>query len=171
MILNKKRFIVLCHFCTQAARLAAAQEEIEKSMSTLNEKENEMGRLQTDLESAQREREEKERALMEAMANIHVKEHESEENDIGENGMSYGELSCMVYYQIWPPKNFLRCVNVKIQEIIVKIQTVAETSSFQHIHDFFVVQKVFCIHGIGRNLYSLQLVIWFHNVQLQTLGC
>lgn len=61
-------------------------------MSTLNEKENEMGRLQTDLESAQREREEKERALMEAMANIHVKEHESEENDIGENGMSYGEL-------------------------------------------------------------------------------
>ncbi|XP_052708482.1 radixin-like isoform X2 [Crassostrea angulata] len=72
-----------------AARLAAAQEEIEKSMSTLNEKENEMGRLQTDLESAQREREEKERALMEAMANIHVKEHESEENDIGENGMSY----------------------------------------------------------------------------------
>lgn len=74
----------------------------------------------------------------------------------------------MVYYQIWPPKNFLRYVNVKIQEIIVKIQTVAETSSFQHIHDFFVVQKVFCIHGIGRNLYSLQLVIWFHNVHTIT---
>lgn len=99
-------------------------------MSTLNEKENEMGRLQTDLESAQREREEKERALMEAMANIHVKEHESEENDIGENGMSYGELSCMVYNQIWPPKNFLRCVNVKIQEIIVKIQTDFQFSAY-----------------------------------------
>ena len=49
-----------------------------------------MGRLQPDLESAQQEREEKERALMEAMANIHVKEHEAEENDIGENG-EYGE--------------------------------------------------------------------------------
>lgn len=44
----------------------------------------------------------------------------------------------------------------------------AETSSFQHIHDFFVVQKVFCIHGIWRNLYSLQLVIWFHNVHTIT---
>lgn len=73
-------------------------------MSALNDKENEMGRLQTDLESAQREREEKERALMEAMANIHVKEHEAEENDIGENGMSYGEFSCTVYSQTWLPQ-------------------------------------------------------------------
>ncbi|XP_022292008.1 moesin a-like isoform X1 [Crassostrea virginica] len=76
-----------------AERLAAAQEEIEKSLSALNEKETEMGRLQTDLESAQQEREEKERALMEAMANIHVKEHEAEENDIGENGEYDAELT------------------------------------------------------------------------------
>ncbi|XP_056016184.1 radixin-like isoform X3 [Ostrea edulis] len=72
-----------------AERLAAAQDEIEKSMEVLTEKETEMGRLQTDLESAQREREEKEQALLEAMANIHVKEHETEENDIGENGQEY----------------------------------------------------------------------------------
>ncbi|XP_062608310.1 radixin-like isoform X1 [Saccostrea cucullata] len=72
-----------------AERLAAAQQEIERSMEVLNEKETEMGRLQTDLESAQQEREEKERALMEAMANIHVKEHETEENDIGENGQEF----------------------------------------------------------------------------------
>jgi hypothetical protein len=61
-------------------------------MEALNEKETEMGRLQTDLESAQREREEKEQALMEAMANIHVKEHETEENDIGENGQEYSKI-------------------------------------------------------------------------------
>ncbi|XP_061176426.1 radixin-like isoform X3 [Saccostrea echinata] len=72
-----------------AERLAAAQLEIERSMEVLNEKETEMGRLQSDLESAQQEREEKERALMEAMANIHVKEHETEENDIGENGQEF----------------------------------------------------------------------------------
>lgn len=67
-------------------------------MFILNEKENEMGRLQIDLEFVQREREEKERVLMEVMVNIYVKEYELEENDIGENGMLYGELSCMVYY-------------------------------------------------------------------------
>lgn len=60
-------------------------------MEVLTEKETEMGRLQTDLESAQREREEKEQALLEAMANIHVKEHETEENDIGENGQEYSK--------------------------------------------------------------------------------
>lgn len=61
-------------------------------MFILNEKENEMGRLQIDLEFVQREREEKERVLMEVMVNIYVKEYELEENDIGENGMLYGEL-------------------------------------------------------------------------------
>lgn len=93
MILKKKIYGAFC-FVLQAERLEAAQEEIKKSISALNEKENELGLLQTDLESAQREREEKERALMEAMANIHVKEHEAEENDIGEHGMSYGESQC-----------------------------------------------------------------------------
>lgn len=84
-------------------------------MFILNEKENEMGRLQIDLEFVQREREEKERVLMEVMVNIYVKEYELEENDIGENGMLYGELFKLYGLLLnLVIKNFLRCVNVKI---------------------------------------------------------
>lgn len=84
-------------------------------MFILNEKENEMGRLQIDLEFVQREREEKERVLMEVMVNIYVKEYELEENDIGENGMLYGELFKLYGLLLnLVIKKFLRYVNVKI---------------------------------------------------------
>lgn len=171
MILNKKRFIVLCHFCTLGREVSRCPggdwEEYVHS-----ERKREWDGPPTDWPGVRSEREGGERAGPDGShgqhprqgARVRGKRYRWKRNVIWWVKL-YGLLSNLA------TKNFLRCVNVKIQEIIVKIQTVAETSSFQHIHDFFVIQKVFCIHGIWRNLYSLQLVIWFHNVQLQTLGC
>ena len=76
----------------QARTLAEAQEQVESSQRVLTEKEQEVERMNEELVTAQREREEKEAALMEAMANIHVKEHEAEENDVGENNEDFSKL-------------------------------------------------------------------------------
>ena len=75
----------------QARTLAEAQEQVESSQRVLTEKEQEVERMNEELVTAQREREEKEAALMEAMANIHVKEHEAEENDVGENNEDFSK--------------------------------------------------------------------------------
>ncbi|VDI66477.1 Hypothetical predicted protein [Mytilus galloprovincialis] len=74
-----------------AQQYADAQEEIQRSMATLEEKESEMNVMQSSLEQAQKDREEKEQALIEAMNAIHVRETEHEENTVEEVNHEYSE--------------------------------------------------------------------------------
>ena len=62
-------------------------------MAALEEKESEMSNMQVSLEQAQREREEKEQALVEAMNAIHVRETEHEENTVEEINHEYSKNS------------------------------------------------------------------------------
>lgn len=74
-----------------AEQYAAAQDEIQRSMAALEEKETEMSTMQVNLEQAQKDREEKEQALIEAMNTIHVRETEHEENTVEEINHEYSQ--------------------------------------------------------------------------------
>ena len=66
-------------------------------MAVLEEKESEMNSMQQNLEQAQKEREEKEQALIEAMNTIHVRETEHEENTVEEVNHEYSKLYFNVF--------------------------------------------------------------------------
>lgn len=67
-------------------------------MATLEEKESEMNVMQSSLEQAQRDREEKEQALIEAMNAIHVRETEHEENTVEEVNHEYSKPPLITCY-------------------------------------------------------------------------
>jgi hypothetical protein len=65
-------------------------------MAALEEKETEMSTMQVSLEQAQKDREEKEQALIEAMNTIHVRETEHEENTVEEINHEYSKLPLLL---------------------------------------------------------------------------